>query len=467
MTGLPSAVAVEFATLDPNRHAPVIGRERIAELDRLAAATRRRLDGRRVVNVNSTATGGGVAELLTTLLGYARGIGIDADWLVIRGDPEFFALTKRIHNWLHGSPGDGGEIRAAEWRAYERVTRANAGGVLARVEPGDVVVVHDPQPAGLVPLLVEHGARVVWRCHVGIDRPNEWTDRAWDFLCPLVEAAHVYVFSRGAFAPPFLDPRRLSIIAPSIDPLSPKNEHLSRTDVSSLLTSADLVAQPRSPSGRLASPASVVREGGAPDATVPLVVQVSRWDRLKDMGGVLEGFARHVPVESGAHLVLAGPAFSGVADDPEAESIWNEIVDVWRDLTPESRRRIHLALVPMADPVENALVVNALQRHAAVVVQKSLAEGFGLTVAEAMWKSRPVVGSAVGGISDQLVDGTSGVLLDDPRDLATFGRILTALLADPRERRRLGRNARRRASALFLPDRHLLDYARLVERVLG
>jgi trehalose synthase len=468
VTGLPAAAVVEFATLDPNRLAPVIGPKRIAELYRLAAATRERLDGRRIVNVNSTATGGGVAELLTTLLGYARGIGIDADWLVIRGDPEFFALTKRIHNWLHGSPGDGGEIGPAEWGAYERVTRANAAGVLARVEPGDVVVVHDPQPAGLVPLLVEHGARVVWRCHVGIDRPNEWTDRAWDLLCPLVEAAHAYVFSRGAFAPPFLDPRRLSIIAPSIDPLSPKNEPLTRTDVSSLLTCSDLVARRRSPRpGRLASPAYLVREGAAPDPDVPLVVQVSRWDRLKDMGGVLEGFARHVPARSGAHLVLAGPAFSGVADDPEAGSIWSEVVDVWRGLTPENRRRIHLALIPMADPVENALVVNALQRHAAIVVQKSLAEGFGLTVAEAMWKSRPVVGSAVGGISDQLVDGTSGVLLDDPRDLATFGRVISGLLADEGERRRLGRNARRRASTLFLPDRHLIDYARLLERVLA
>jgi trehalose synthase len=466
VTGLPSAAPAEFATLDPDRLAPVIGSERIAELYRLAAATRERLDGRRIVNVNSTATGGGVAELLTTLLGYARGIGIDADWLVIRGDPEFFALTKRIHNWLHGSPGDGGEIGPSERRAYERVTRANAAGVLSRVAPGDVVVVHDPQPAGLVPLLVEHGARVVWRCHVGIDRPNEWTDRAWDLLCPLVEGAHAYVFSRGAFAPRVLDPHRVSIIAPSIDPLSPKNEPLGRTDVSSLLSSADLVARPRPPSGRLASPAYVVREGAAPAADVPLVVQVSRWDRLKDMGGVLEGFANHVPVDSGGHLVLAGPAFSGVADDPEAESIWNEMVDVWRGLPPENRGRIDLALIPMADPVENALVVNALQRHAAVVVQKSLAEGFGLTVAEAMWKSRPVVGSAVGGISDQLVDGTSGVLLDDPRDLASFGRVLTALLADPRERRRLGLNAHRRASTYFLPDRHLLDYARLLERVL-
>ncbi|HSI96886.1 MAG TPA: glycosyltransferase, partial [Gaiellaceae bacterium] len=412
-------------------------------------------------------TGGGVAELLVTLLGYARGVGIDADWLVIRGDPEFFAATKRIHNWLHGSPGDGGEMGTAERAAYERTIRTNADGVLDAVSPGDIVFVHDPQPAGLVPLLVDLGARVVWRCHVGIDRPNEWTDRAWDFLRPYVEPAHAYIFSRGAFAPTFLETDRLAIIAPSIDPLSPKNVELSRTEVSSLVTSADLVSRSRpAMTDRFARPAYVVREGSAPSMRVPLVVQISRWDRLKDMSGVLDGFAEHVPSGTGSQLVLAGPAFSGVADDPEAESIWEEVVGRWEALPRRDRERIHLALIPMEDPEENALVINALQRHAAIVVQKSIAEGFGLTVAEAMWKSRPVVGTSVGGIADQLVDGTSGVLLEDPRDLATFGRVITRLLESPEERRRLGRNAHRRASTFFLPDRHLLNYAHLLEWVI-
>jgi trehalose synthase len=459
---------VHVSALDPNRLAPVIEPERISALYDAAARTRERLDGRRVVNVNSTATGGGVAELLTTLLGYARGVGIGADWLVIRGDPEFFAVTKRIHNWLHGSPGDGGEIGPAERRAYERVTDTNAEGVLAQVSPGDVVIVHDPQPAGLVPRLVEHGARVVWRCHVGIDRPNEWTDRAWSFLRPHVEPAHAYVFSRGAFAPPFLARARLAIIAPSIDPLSPKNRELSRSQVSSLLVSADLVARSGPVAGDLvARPAHVVRESGPPGPRAPLVLQVSRWDRLKDMAGVLEGFVEHVSPGTGAHLVLAGPAFSGVPDDPEAEAVWTEMVEGWHGLSRRDRGRVHLALIPMENPEENALVVNALQRHASVVVQKSIAEGFGLTVAEAMWKARPVVGSAVGGISDQLVHGTSGVLLRDPRDLATFGRAVSDLLADARERRRLGRNAHRRAAVYFLPDRHLLNFAHLLEWVLA
>jgi len=464
--GPPPTVHVQ--ALDPNRLAPVIGADRIFALYEAAARTRERLAGRRVINVNSTATGGGVAELLTTLLGYARGVGIGADWLVIRGDPEFFAVTKRLHNWLHGSPGDGDAIGPREQRTYERVTEANAEGVLAQVTAGDVVVVHDPQPAGLVPRLIEQGARVVWRCHVGIDRPNEWTDRAWGFLRPYVEPAHAYVFSRGAFAPPFLARDRLAIIAPSIDPLSPKNRELSRSQVSSLLASADLVSRSGPVLGDLvARPADVVREEGPPGPRVPLVVQVSRWDRLKDMGGVFEGFAEHVSRETGAHLVLAGPAFSGVADDPEAEAVWNEIVERWHGLSRQDRERVHLALIPMENAEENALVVNALQRHAAVVVQKSLAEGFGLTVAEAMWKARPVVGSAVGGISDQLIDGTSGILLRDPGDLAAFGRVVSGLLADPHERRRLGRNAHHRAATYFLPDRHLLNYAHLLEWVLA
>jgi trehalose synthase len=459
---------VQFPTLDLNRLAPVIGPERIARLIEAAAVTRERLDDRRVVNVNSTATGGGVAELLYTLLGYARGVGVATDWLAIRGDPEFFAMTKRIHNWFHGVPGDGGELGRAEFRTYARAIEANADGIVSAVRPGDVVVVHDPQPAGLVPLLVERGARVVWRCHIGIDRSNEWTERAWDFLRRYVEPAHAFVFSRGAFAPPFLAPDRLAIIAPSIDPFSAKNMALSPAESSSVLAGAGLVARSRSaPNGRIVHRVQLAGTAAAPSPSTPLVVQVSRWDRLKDMTGVLEGFAEHVSPKTGAHLVLAGPAFSGVADDPEAESVWSEAVERWRALATADQRRVHLALIPMNDPEENALVVNALQRHASIVVQKSLAEGFGLTVAEAMWKSRPVVGSAVGGIADQLVHGTSGVLLEDPRDLAAFGRAVSHLLARPDERRRLGRNARRRALLYFLPDRHLLNYAHLLEWMLA
>jgi trehalose synthase len=444
----------------------VIGEKRLARLLELASRTRERLDGRRVVNVNSTATGGGVAELLHVLLGYARGAGIATEWDVVEADPAFFAITKRIHNRLYGTQGDGGRLGEAERRYYEETLARNARAVLASVRPQDVVIVHDPQPAGLIPVLLERGALVVWRCHVGIDRSNEWTEQAWSFLRPYVEPARAHVFSRAEFAPSFVATETLAVIAPSIDPFAAKNTALARGRRLEILGDTGLLAS-AGPCGPRVRRAEVVREGPAPAADAPLVVQISRWDHLKDMAGVLGGFVQAVPRTSGASLVLAGPAFAGVADDPESGVIWTEIVDQWKGLSSVDRARVHLALVPMEDPLENALVINALQRQAAVVVQKSLAEGFGLTVAEAMWKSRAVVGSAVGGIADQLVDGVSGVLLDDPRDLTAFGNALAKLLRDPEERRRLGRNARRRASTHFLPDRHLRDYALLLERIVA
>jgi trehalose synthase len=444
----------------------VIGEKRLARLLELASRTRERLDGRRVVNVNSTATGGGVAELLHVLLGYARGAGIATEWDVVEADPAFFAITKRIHNRLYGTQGDGGRLGEAERRYYEETLARNARAVLASVRPQDVVIVHDPQPAGLIPVLLERGALVVWRCHVGIDRSNEWTEQAWSFLRPYVEPARAHVFSRAEFAPSFVATETLAVIAPSIDPFAAKNTALARGRRLEILGDTGLLAS-AGPCGPRVRRAEVVREGPAPAADAPIVVQISRWDHLKDMAGVLGGFVQAVPRASGASLVLAGPAFAGVADDPESGVIWTEIVDQWKGLSSVDRARVHLALVPMEDPLENALVINALQRHAAVVVQKSLAEGFGLTVAEAMWKSRAVVGSAVGGIADQLVDGVSGVLLDDPRDLTAFGNALAKLLRDPEERRRLGRNARRRASTHFLPDRHLRDYALLLERIVA
>ena len=181
---------VDVTPLDPRRLEPIIGPERVGGAPGGGVdALRGPLEGRRIVNVNSTASGGGVAEMLGTLLGYARGVGIDADWLVIAGDPEFFAITKRIHNGLYGSPGDGGPLGATEREHYERTNAENVARVTGAVRSGDVVIVHDPQPAGLMAPLRSLDARVVWRCHVGHDGSNEWTERAWEFIRPYVEAA--------------------------------------------------------------------------------------------------------------------------------------------------------------------------------------------------------------------------------------------------------------------------------------
>jgi trehalose synthase len=217
--------------------------------------------------------------------------------------------------------------------------------------------------------------------------------------------------------------------------------------------------------GRINRRVDVLQTGPPPPPEAPLVVQVSRWDRMKDMPGVMTGFATHVDPALGAHLLLSGPAVTGVADDPEAAEVLEECIALWRDLPHAQRSRVHLACTPMADPDEAASIVNALQRHASVVVQKSLAEGFGLTVAEAMWKGRPIVASAVGGIVDQIVSGVHGLLVEDPRDLRVFGSAVETLLHDRTEADRLAENARRRAGAEFLGDRHLEQYGRLLEQL--
>ena len=460
------AKVVPFAALDPRRLAPLVGEERMALLESAAARACELLEGRRLIVVNSTARGGGVAEMLRTLLGYVRHAGIDTEWLVVGGDPEFFAVTKRIHNGLYGGPGDGLDLDGRARKAYERALAGNLPSLRHAVRPSDVVVVHDPQPAGLVPALLELDATVVWRCHVGVENANGWSERAWEFIRGYVEPADAFVFSHPSFVPSWVEPRPVEVIPPSIDPFTPKNVPLEREEVLELLGGAGLVAYESFGGGRHARAARVVREGAPPAPEIPLVVQVARWDPMKDMIGVLTGFVDGVSRSTGAHLLLAGPAVEGVDDDPEAIQVWDRAVTAWQGLAAADRARVHLAAIPMEDLEENALVVNALQRHAAVVVQKSLAEGFGLTVAEAMWKSRPVVASAVGGIVDQVVDGETG-FLHEPGDLERFGRLVTHLLENPVEARRLGASGRRHVIEHFLADRHLLQWAELLERILG
>jgi trehalose synthase len=202
-------------------------------------------------------------------------------------------------------------------------------------------------------------------------------------------------------------------------------------------------------------------------AEARLVVQVSRWDRLKDMAGVQQGFAGVMStLPTDVHLVLAGPEVAGVSDDPEGAAVLSECRDLWQRLEPAQQRRVHLVCLPMDDVDENAHLVNALQRHATVVVQKSLVEGFGLTVTEAMWKARPVIASAVGGIQDQITDHQDGLLLRDPTDLAGLGTALMALLGDPQMSTRLAAAAHRRVQEDFLGDKHLEAYVELFRWLL-
>jgi trehalose synthase len=428
--------------------------------------------------VSSTAVGGGVAEMVRSLLAYARGAGVDARWAVIEGSPEFFRVTKRVHNAIHGSRGDGSPLGEIEREVFESVNATNAAELAPMMRPRDVVIVHDPQPAAMIPALVDRGASVIWRCHIGADEINDEVERGWRFLAPYLVRADAAVFSRAAYVPAkYLDPRRAAVIPPTIDPFSAKNQPLDERVVLAILHQAGLIAcavdsgsaiftREDGTPDRVDRSAEVVRDGEPPPDNTPLVVQLSRWDRLKDPSGVLEGFARLDEARvRGAHLVLAGPSTVGVSDDPEGASVLAEVTAQWRQLPERVRRRVHLASIPTVDVDENAAIINALQRHAAVIVQKSLHEGFGLTVTEAMWKARPVVASAVGGIQDQIDDGVTGLLLADPTDLEAFGAAIVRILDDPDEAQRMGARAHARVLETWLGVDSLLRYGALIERL--
>ncbi|MGH2747246.1 MAG: glycosyltransferase [Actinomycetota bacterium] len=469
---------VPVGSFDPRRFESVLSAEQFERFEQVIDHSQDLFEGRILFNVNSTAKGGGVAEMLRSLLAYARGSGINARWIVIQGNNDFFAVTKRIHNHLHGAPGDGGPLGDAERKVYESLLERNAEELADRVRPEDVVMLHDPQTAGLVTPLKQKGATVLWRCHVGLDVPNELARGAWRFLIPYVTEADGYVFSRRAFAWEDLDTDRISIVPPSIDAFSPKNQEMKPETVDAIVKISGLTAG--KPSNRRrrtftredGSPGRVDRrvefydEAEPPPPDAPLVVQVSRWDRLKDPLGVIEGFAEHVAPDTEAHLIVAGPAVEAVADDPEGKQVLEEARAAWDRLPGAAKSRIHLACLPMYDGEENAAIVNALQRRADVVVQKSLAEGFGLTVAEAMWKGRPVVASRIGGIQDQVTDGDTGLLIDDPLDLAAYGKAVRDLLSDPDRARGMGRAAQERIRADFLGPRHLTQYVDLIETLI-
>jgi trehalose synthase len=347
--------------------------------------------------------------------------------------------------------------------------------LLQKVQPGDIVLLHDPQTAALAAPLAEEGALVVWRCHIGVDLSNEVTEAAWAFLRPHVSRADGWVFSRQSYVPSWLAGDRVWIIPPSIDPFSVKNQDMDANTVRAILATIGLVDGQAGERGRFVrqdgTGGEVVRPAAVVADTLPgldddLVIQVSRWDRLKDMNGVMHGWAQHVAPDHDGYLALVGPAVTNVADDPEGAAVYSDCLLQWRALPLSVRSRTMLVTLPLDDIDENAAMVNALQRHASIVTQKSLAEGFGLTVAEAMWKARPVIGSAIGGITDQIAAGT-GILLPDPSDLAAFGAAVRKLLDDRQERSRLGAAAHAYVRDNFIGDLHLLRYAEVFSALIS
>ncbi len=427
-------------------------------------------DHRTVWHVNSTAKGGGVAEMLRSFLPYANDSGVDTRWVVLSERPEFFTITKRIHNKLHGHPGDGGSLGKAERDAYHGFLEDSAHHLTDLFKPGDVVFLHDPQTAGLIPAVKAAGAFTIWRCHIGLEVANEHVNEAIEFLVPDVEKADGFIFSRGAYLWPQLPADRAHLMAPAIDAFSPKNQDLDDQTVRDILGIIGLSGEPP------AEPPHFVRSDGS-DGTVkraaellqveplpvnaPLIAQISRWDVLKDHEGLLECFADYL-ADTDAHLALVGPSSKGVADDPEGPAVQQRIAESWELLPEDLRRRVHIVALAMDDFDENGTMVNAIQRRADIVVQKSLVEGFGLTVSEAMWKSKPVVASAVGGIKDQIIDGETGILVEDPADLKAFGDALRKLLDDPGLANRMGKASRARVAKHFLAAPRIAEYVSLI-----
>ena len=323
---------VAITSRDPFRFSAVVGQDR-TELFAVQAAQEvlERLRGRSVINVSSTAAGGGVAEMLHVLLGLIRGIGLDTRWLVIDGNPEFFEVTKRLHNHLYGTAGDGGDLGEAEHLVYDDTLQPERDALAAHAREGDIVVLHDPQTAGLAAPAKQLGCKVVWRCHVGIDEQNDHSRTGWEFLRPYLEPfVDHYVFSDRRFPPDWVSPDRLSVIWPSIDPFAPKNQHLDDATVEAILTHVGLIAgtpgatvferDDGSP-GRVELMCDIVRTGPPPGPDVPLVVQISRWDSMKDMAGVIPIGAERAPVAAFAPASAAASAF---------RDLWGEIsARVW------------------------------------------------------------------------------------------------------------------------------------------
>ncbi len=383
---------------------PIIGSSAIEELRQLARYFR----GKRVVMVNSTRVGGGVAEILSRMVPILLEMGIRVRWEVIEGSDPFYKVTKKFHNALHGKQES---ITPDMFEVFLEQGRHNARKLTL---DDDVVFIHDPQPLTLVDGRARRpDATWVWRCHIDVSRPHPGV---WGFLQPYILQYDAAVYSAPAFVQRLA--MRQVLIAPSIDPLSDKNRELEPSVIDEVLRRLEI------PRDR------------------PIVTQVSRFDYLKDPLGVIDAF-RRVRRSVKCRLVLAGgPA----TDDPEAE----EVLALARERAKDDPE-IHLLMLPPQSDIE----INALQRASAVVVQKSLREGFGLTVSEALWKARPVVASAVGGIPLQVKHGYSGLLVHSIEGAAYAIR---QLLNSPEYAKRLGENGREHVRQNFLLTRHLTDY---------
>jgi trehalose synthase len=384
-------------------YVPVAGESVIEELSLLAD----RLKEKAVQNINSTAVGGGVAEILLRMLPLLRDLGVNASWDVIKGDEKFFSITKKMHNALHGVDVP---MSRDDLEYFLEVNRQNVKEIIS---DADIIFIHDPQPIALVEEKERLGKKWVWRCHIDFTKPKK---EIWDFLKNFIEKYDGAVFSAPAFSRPLAI--RQVLISPSIDPLSNKNRDLPDELI-------DTVCE---------------RFGINRDR--PIITQISRFDYLKDPVGVIKTY-KMVKEYVDCQLVLAG---GGAIDDPEGMTVLEEV----RKEAGDDPDIFILFLPPGSD-----LEVNALQRASDIILQKSLREGFGLTVAEALWKGKPVIASAVGGIPLQISHKYSGILTHSIEGTAYW---IKQLINEPEYAKKLGANGKEHIKANFLITRHTRDY---------
>lgn len=384
-------------------YAPIAGESTIEELSLLAD----RMKGKTVLNINSTPVGGGVAEILVRMLPLLRDLGVNARWDVIKGNERFFQITKKFHNSLHGAEVI---LDREEFDFFIEVNRQNAKEL---TPDADIIFIHDPQPIALVAEKERMGKKWIWRCHIDFTDPRKET---WDFMKTFIENYDCVVFSAPAFSRP-LSVRQV-LISPSIDPLSDKNKELPQDQIDS------------------------VCERFGVDRGRPIITQISRFDYLKDPVGVIKAY-KMVKEHMDCQLVLAG---GGATDDPEGLKVLEEVKKE-ADGDPD----IFVLFLPPGSDLE----INALQRASSIVLQKSLREGFGLTVAEALWKGKPVIASAVGGIPLQIAHKYSGILTHSIEGTAYW---IKQLINEPEYAKRLGTNGREHIKTNFLITRHLRDY---------
>jgi trehalose synthase len=378
------------------------------------------LRGLRLLHLNATSFGGGVSELLRSTVALLRDLGIRADWKVIAGDPTFFQVTKKIHNGLQGGPQPLTEV---EKEVYRSTTERNA-----KLLPDDydVVVVHDPQPAGVPAVRGKGRATWIWRCHIDTAQPNR---QVWDFMRPYIAAFDAAIFTMPEFVPRPFPVKHVHVIAPAIDPLSPKNMPLDDQTARRLLNWLGISLEH------------------------PLISQVSRFDPWKDPLGVIAAYRLARDEVKDLQLALVG---SMALDDPEG---W----EVLRQIQGEAAGDPHIRVFSNLTGVGN-VEVNAFQRLSRVAVQKSIREGFGLVVSEALWKGTPVVAGRAGGIPLQMADGTGGLLVDAVEECA---RGIVELLSDPARATELGRSGRERVRQHFLLPRLLLEELELIAEITG